>query len=66
MRTFKIKLVIGVAVAIATTDRDVFFGNDGEDTETGHAINEMDLGDVAQCGSCLRTSNLVFYWTDTH
>jgi hypothetical protein len=49
MRTFKIKLVIGAAVAIATTDRDVFFGNDGEDTETGHVINEMGL-DVVHCG----------------
>jgi len=50
MRTFKITLVIGVAVAITTTDRDGFFGNDGEDTETGHVINEMGLGDVEHCG----------------
>jgi hypothetical protein len=53
MRTFKMKLVIGSAVAMATTDRNVFFGNDGEDTATGHGINEMDLEDVEQCGCIL-------------
>jgi len=30
-------------IAIATTDRDVVFGIDGEDTETGQAISEMGL-----------------------
>jgi hypothetical protein len=35
-------LVIGSAVAIATRDRNVVFGNDGEDTETGHGIDGMD------------------------
>jgi hypothetical protein len=71
MRPFEIKLVIGAAVAIATTDRDVFFGNDGEDSQTGHGINAMGLGDMEQCGCslygcCLRTSSLVFYCTETH
>jgi len=53
MRTFEIKVVIGAAVSIATTDRDDVFGNDGEDTETGHVIKEIDLGDVEQCGCSL-------------
>jgi hypothetical protein len=53
IRKLKLKLVIGSAVAIATTDRNVFFGNDGEDTETGHGINGMDLEGLGQCGCTL-------------
>ena len=55
------KFVIGGAVAIAKTDRNVFCGNDGEDTETGHGNNEMAVEDAAVVMSVgLLSSNFKF------